>query len=102
MFKNLARLPRAHLISSRFYPFKHLSTMSNTTQPAKIAVFCGAKSGAEGEAGPPVQAAKALAQQFHRHGAHLVYGGGTHGVMGTLAMELVKLSGPESVLGIIP
>jgi len=33
---------------------------------------------------------------------HLVYGGGTVGLMGELAKTLVSLSGPESVHGIIP
>lgn len=33
---------------------------------------------------------------------HLVYGGGTVGIMGELAKTLVSLSGPESVHGIIP
>lgn len=32
----------------------------------------------------------------------LVYGGGTVGVMGELAKELVRLSGPDAVHGIIP
>jgi predicted Rossmann-fold nucleotide-binding protein len=33
---------------------------------------------------------------------HLVYGGGTVGMMGELAKTLVSLSGPETVHGIIP
>lgn len=33
---------------------------------------------------------------------NLVYGGGTVGVMGELAKTLVSLSGPDSVLGVIP
>jgi uncharacterized protein (TIGR00730 family) len=49
-----------------------------------------------------VASARALAAAMHASGTHLVYGGGTSGVMGTIASELVKLSGPDSVTGIIP
>lgn len=49
-----------------------------------------------------LEAAVALAQAFHQQNVHLVYGGGTHGLMGAVAKELVRLSGPQAVHGIIP
>lgn len=49
-----------------------------------------------------MEAARTLAQEFHKHNIQLVYGGGTTGLMGELARTLVSLSGPESVHGIIP
>jgi uncharacterized protein (TIGR00730 family) len=39
---------------------------------------------------------------MHSAGLSLVYGGGTVGLMGEVARTLVSLSGPTSVLGIIP
>ena len=47
-------------------------------------------------------AARAMAEAFHKNNVTLVYGGGTVGMMGELARTLVKLSGPDSVHGIIP
>lgn len=49
-----------------------------------------------------MQAAKDLARAFHEQNVQLVYGGGTKGLMGELARELVRLSGPQAVHGIIP
>lgn len=49
-----------------------------------------------------LEAAVALARAFHEQNVHLVYGGGTHGLMGAVAKELVRLSGPQAVHGIIP
>lgn len=49
-----------------------------------------------------MEAARKLAELFHRENIKLVYGGGTWGIMGELARSLVKLSGPKSVHGIIP
>ena len=43
-----------------------------------------------------------MAREFHKNNVHLVYGGGTVGLMGELAKTLVSLSGPEAVHGIIP
>lgn len=63
---------------------------------------CGAGPGRGGEDGPHVEAGRALARELHKNGAHIVYGGGTHGMMGSVAKELVRLSGPQSVHGIIP
>lgn len=48
------------------------------------------------------QAAKDLARAFHEQNVQLVYGGGTKGLMGQIARELVRLSGPQAVHGIIP
>jgi hypothetical protein len=39
---------------------------------------------------------------MHANKIHLVYGGGTVGIMGEIANTLVSLSGPDSVHGIIP
>jgi uncharacterized protein (TIGR00730 family) len=47
-------------------------------------------------------AARAMAEAFHKNNITLVYGGGTVGMMGELARTLVKLSGPDSVHGVIP
>jgi uncharacterized protein (TIGR00730 family) len=47
-------------------------------------------------------AARALAHALHASNTHLVYGGGTVGLMGEVARTLVSLSGPTSVHGIIP
>lgn len=49
-----------------------------------------------------LEAARALAMQFHQNNVHLVYGGGTVGLMGELAKTLVSLSGPGAVHGVIP
>jgi len=49
-----------------------------------------------------MEAARALAREFHAHNISLVYGGGTVGLMGEVARSLVALSGPESVHGVIP
>jgi uncharacterized protein (TIGR00730 family) len=49
-----------------------------------------------------MDAARALAHAFHEQNVHLVYGGGTNGIMGEIARTLVSLSGPHAVHGIIP
>ncbi|CAG8896366.1 unnamed protein product [Penicillium egyptiacum] len=49
-----------------------------------------------------MEAARALAVEFHKHNVQLVYGGGTTGLMGEVARALVSLSGPKAVHGIIP
>ncbi|KAE8362524.1 hypothetical protein BDV27DRAFT_131354 [Aspergillus caelatus] len=68
-------------------------------KPAVVCVFCGATAGKD-----PVhlEAARALAYEFHKHNVQLVYGGGTSGLMGEIAKTLVSLSGPKAVHGIIP
>ncbi|OJI96614.1 hypothetical protein ASPVEDRAFT_48766 [Aspergillus versicolor CBS 583.65] len=69
------------------------------TKQAVVCVFCGATSGTEPE---HLEAARALAHEFHKKNVRLVYGGGTTGLMGEIARTLVSLSGPESVHGVIP
>ena len=49
-----------------------------------------------------METARALAYEFHKNNAQLVYGGGTAGLMGEVARTLVKLSGPQAVHGVIP
>lgn len=49
-----------------------------------------------------MQAARSLAEEFHKKDVKLVYGGGTTGLMGEVARVLVSLSGPDAVHGIIP
>lgn len=49
-----------------------------------------------------METARRLAQIFHENNIQLVYGGGTKGLMGEIARQLVSLSGPESVHGVIP
>lgn len=73
-----------------------------TTKQSKqtvVCVFCGSSPG---NSPAYMEAAAALAEEFHRHNIKLVYGGGTVGLMGQVARNLVKLSGPDSVHGIIP
>jgi uncharacterized protein (TIGR00730 family) len=60
---------------------------------------CGASSGTSPA---HLAAARALAHVLHNNNIHLVYGGGTVGLMGEVAKTLVSLSGPDSVHGIIP
>jgi len=71
----------------------------STNKPAVVCVFCGSVAGFK-----PVhiEAARALAVEFHKNNVHLVYGGGTGGIMGELARTLVSLSGAQAVHGIIP
>jgi uncharacterized protein (TIGR00730 family) len=47
-------------------------------------------------------AARELAHVLHENNIHMVYGGGTVGLMGEVAKTLVSLSGPSAVHGIIP
>lgn len=78
------------------------SSLNGTTSPKPkpvVCVFCGASSGTSPA---HLAAARALAHALHASGTHLVYGGGTVGLMGEVARTLVSLSGPESVHGIIP
>ncbi|RDW92702.1 LOG family protein [Aspergillus mulundensis] len=68
-------------------------------KPAVVCVFCGATPGKDAA---HLEAAHALAVEFHKNNVHLVYGGGTTGLMGEVAKTLVALSGPTAVHGIIP
>jgi len=88
-----------------------LSSITNSTSPepntagekkpnpTTICVFCGSKPG---KSPAHMEAARSLAQAFARENIHLVYGGGTEGLMGEVARTLVSLAGPSSVHGIIP
>ncbi|KAJ5778982.1 hypothetical protein N7457_006702 [Penicillium paradoxum] len=69
------------------------------TKPAVVCVFCGS---VPGNSPIHMEAARALAEEFHKNNVQLVYGGGTTGLMGEVARVLVSLSGPKSVHGIIP
>lgn len=60
---------------------------------------CGASSGTHPA---HLSSARALAKALPQNSMHLVYGGGTVGIMGELAKTLVSLSGPEAVQGFIP
>ncbi|KAF2491624.1 putative lysine decarboxylase [Lophium mytilinum] len=64
-----------------------------------VCVFCGANPGSSPT---HLAAARALAHIMAASNLSLVYGGGTVGLMGEVARTLVSLSGPASVLGIIP
>ncbi|RPB20808.1 hypothetical protein L211DRAFT_863204 [Terfezia boudieri ATCC MYA-4762] len=64
-----------------------------------VCVFCGSSPGK----GPTfVQAAKDLAGILAENSWHLVYGGGTVGLMGVVSSTLISLSGPSTVLGVVP
>ncbi|KAL6720939.1 hypothetical protein ACLMJK_000039 [Lecanora helva] len=69
------------------------------TLPTRICVFCASTTGTSPA---HLAAAQSLAKALHAHNIHLVYGGGTTGLMGALAETLVALSGPDAVLGIVP
>lgn len=75
------------------------SSQSKPTPVTKICVFMGASPG---KSPAHMEAATALAETMHKNNIHLVYGGGTVGLMGQLARKLVELSGPDAVHGIIP
>jgi uncharacterized protein (TIGR00730 family) len=70
-----------------------------TTPVTKICVFMGASPG---KSPAHMAAAVSLAEVMHANNIHLVYGGGTSGLMGQVARRLVELSGPDAVHGIIP
>jgi len=72
---------------------------TSLTKPATIRVFCGSKTGSSPAY---LAAARSLAHAMHDNNVHLVYGGGTVGIMGELARTLVSLSGSSAVHGIIP
>ncbi|KAL8807202.1 MAG: hypothetical protein Q9182_000884 [Xanthomendoza sp. 2 TL-2023] len=73
--------------------------MNSTPNPTRICVFCGSSPGSSPS---HVDAARALAQSLHSQSVHLVYGGGTTGLMGEVARTLVKLGGKNAVTGVIP
>jgi uncharacterized protein (TIGR00730 family) len=63
----------------------------------KICVFCGANLGVQ-----PIyaEAARAMSQALVQRGIGLVYGGGTVGLMGTIARTVAAAGG--NVVGVIP
>jgi len=73
--------------------------MADAPKQPVVCIFCGASSGTSPA---HMAAARALAHALHAANTHLVYGGGTSGLMGEVARTLVSLSGPDSVHGIIP
>lgn len=66
-------------------------------QYKNIAVFCGSKSGNN-----PlfVEHAKQLGQLFAQHNITMIYGGGSVGLMGAIANEIMQKGG--EVVGVIP
>lgn len=75
------------------------SSVSTNTNGPVVCVFCGSSAGTSPA---HLAAAKSLGESFHKYKVHLVYGGGTVGIMGEIARTLVSLSGPDSVSGVIP
>lgn len=69
-----------------------------TTQ-MRICVFCSTQNGTDPSG---TEAARQLATLMHENDITLVYGGGTTGLMGTLAAERVRLGGLETVIGVTP
>ena len=67
--------------------------------PTRVCVFA---STLPGHSPLHLESARSLAQVLHERNIHLVYGGGTTGLMGELAQERVRLGGKETVNGIIP
>ncbi|KAL9010581.1 MAG: hypothetical protein Q9173_004492, partial [Seirophora scorigena] len=74
--------------------------MSSPNQPlTRICLFAGATAGVSPA---HLAAAISLAHAMHASKLQLIYGGGTSGLMGAVARTLVSLSGPSSVIGVIP
>lgn len=59
-------------------------------------------SASEGSTREHIEAARSVARTLHEGNAMLVYGGSRVGLMEEIARTLVTLSGPPSVLRIIP
>jgi predicted Rossmann-fold nucleotide-binding protein len=72
--------------------FERLITMEKN-----ICVFCGSSTGNKSEY---VLASQKLAKVMVEHQCNLVYGGGSVGLMGILADQVLQLGG--KVLGVIP
>ncbi|KAF9769929.1 hypothetical protein IL306_012586 [Fusarium sp. DS 682] len=75
------------------FPFK------TNSKPRVVCLFGGSTPG---NSPAHIAAAKSLAFVLHRHDIKLIYGGGTTGIMGAIASNLVRLSGPSAVHGIVP
>ncbi|CCC67473.1 hypothetical protein NCAS_0A09150 [Naumovozyma castellii] len=69
------------------------------TEPKSVCVYCGSSSGAT-----PIYSKQAneLGRLFHELGWRLVYGGGTTGLMGQVAIGTMGPDTDGAVLGIIP
>lgn len=68
-----------------------------TFQPKSLCVFCGSRNGNDPEF---VSAAKQLARMMAERDIEFVYGGGSIGIMGVLAEEVLSNGG--RVTGVIP
>ncbi|KAF2663376.1 putative lysine decarboxylase [Microthyrium microscopicum] len=64
-----------------------------------ICVFCGVSPG---KGAAYKNAARELAEALHESDAILVFGGRPGGLMGEVSKRLVELSGPDSVIGVVP
>ncbi|MCJ1311585.1 hypothetical protein MMC25_005258 [Agyrium rufum] len=73
--------------------------MASSSPPTRICVFA---STLPGTSPLHLESAHSLAHVLHERKIHLVYGGGTSGLMGELALERVRLGGKDTVMGIIP
>ncbi|MCR9139120.1 MAG: TIGR00730 family Rossman fold protein [Alphaproteobacteria bacterium] len=67
------------------------------SQNRSICVYCGSQSGQNPDY---EKAARVLGRSLAEHDIRLVYGGGTHGIMGAVAIETIQHGG--LVTGIIP
>eukprot|EP00210_Caulerpa_lentillifera_P007986 g7625.t1 len=76
-----------------------MTTASTIHTLRTVCVFCGASSGVRQSY---TEAAIALGEAFACRNLKLVYGGGSVGLMGSLAKSLINRQGVESVIGIIP
>jgi len=74
-------------------------TESRTRVLKTYCVYCGSATGKNPNY---TDAASALGEELSRRGLKLVYGGGSIGLMGTIARSFLKSSNKESVIGIIP
>jgi uncharacterized protein (TIGR00730 family) len=66
-------------------------------QIKSLCVYCGSSPGASGAYS---DAARAMAREMVDHGIGLVYGGGSVGLMGVIADEVMRLGG--DAIGVIP
>jgi len=66
-------------------------------QPKSLCIFCGSRNGNDPDF---VNEAKKLARKMAENGIELVYGGGSIGIMGVIAQEVLAHGG--RVIGVIP
>ncbi|KAF4338667.1 lysine decarboxylase [Fusarium beomiforme] len=88
-------------MANQFFYGSHIATSIPGSVP-RHRVVCLFGGSSTGDDPSHVEAAKALALEFHRNNITLIYGGGTTGIMGAAASTLAQLSGPSSVHGIVP